>query len=308
MAIAYISHQECQKHDMGHHHPEQPARLSAINDRLIATGLDMILHQYDAPLANRDLLEAAHDASYIDAVYAAAPAEGIVWLDGDTAMNSHSLNAALRSAGAVALGVDLVMEGRAKHVFCGVRPPGHHAERHRAMGFCFFNNIAIGAYHALNKYGLERVAIVDFDVHHGNGTEDIVTGDERILFCSTFQHPFYPHSGYDSTASNIVNSPLPSGADGRVFRETVEAHWLPRLKDFEPQLILVSAGFDAHQADDMAGLNLVDTDYAWVTRRLCEQAERSGNGHIVSSLEGGYELHALARSVEAHLKAFLGDN
>ena len=223
-------------------------------------------------------------------------------------MNTYSLTAALRAAGAVALGVDLVMEGKAKHVFCGVRPPGHHAEHHRAMGFCLFNNIAVGAYHALNRYGLERVAIVDFDVHHGNGTEDIVTGDERVLFCSTFQHPFYPYSGFDSTAPNIVNTPRASGSNGKAFREAVETHWLPRLEEFEPQLILVSAGFDAHQADDMANLNLVDTDYAWVTRRLCEQADRSGNGHIVSSLEGGYELHSLARSVEAHLKAFLGDN
>ncbi len=232
MAIAYISHYDCQLHDMGHHHPEQPARLSAINDRLIATGLEMVLHQYDAPLATRELLEAVHDSSYIDEIYAASPSEGISWVDGDTAMNKHSLTAALRAAGAVALGVDLVMEGKAKHVFCGVRPPGHHAEHHRAMGFCLFNNIAVGAYHALNKYGLERVAIVDFDVHHGNGTEDIVTGDERVLFCSTFQHPFYPHSGYDSTAANIVNAPLPSGANGKAFREAVETHWLPRLEEF----------------------------------------------------------------------------
>jgi acetoin utilization deacetylase AcuC-like enzyme len=308
MAIAYISHYDCQLHDMGHHHPEQPARLSAINDRLIATGLEMVLHQYDAPLATRELLEAVHDPSYIDEIFAASPDEDVIWVDGDTAMNKHSLAAALRAAGSVAMGVDLVMDGRAKHVFCGVRPPGHHAERHRAMGFCLFNNIAVGAYHALNRYGLERVAVVDFDVHHGNGTEDIVSGDERVLFCSTFQHPFYPHSGYDSTAANIVNAPLASGSNGKVFREAVETHWLPRLEAFQPQLILISAGFDAHQADDMANLNLVDTDYAWVTRRLCEQADRSGNGHIVSSLEGGYELHALARSVEAHLKAFLGDN
>jgi len=293
---------------MGHHHPEQPARLSAINDRLIATGLEMVLHQFDAPLATRELLEAVHDRAYVDEIFAAAPSEGLVWVDGDTAMNPHSLRAALRAAGAVALGVDLVMEGKAKQVFCAVRPPGHHAERHRAMGFCLFNNVAVGAYHALNHHGLARVAIVDFDVHHGNGTEDIVSGDERVLFCSTFQHPFYPHSGYENTAANIANAPLPRGSNGKVFREAVETHWLPRLEAFAPQLILVSAGFDAHQADDMAGLNLIDADYAWVTRRLCEQAERSAQGRIVSTLEGGYELHALARSVEAHLKAFLGDN
>jgi len=308
MAIAYISHHDCQLHDMGHHHPEQPARLSAINDRLIATGLEMVLHQFDAPLATRELLEAVHDHAYVDEIFAAAPSEGIVWIDGDTAMNPHSLRAALRAAGAAALGVELVMDGKAKQAFCAVRPPGHHAERHRAMGFCLFNNVAVGAYHALNAYGLERVAIVDFDVHHGNGTEDIVSGDDRVLFCSTFQHPFYPHSGFGETAGNIANAPLPSGSNGKAFREAVETHWLPRLEAFAPQLIMISAGFDAHQADDMAGLNLIDADYAWVTRRLCEQAERSAQGRIVSTLEGGYELHALARSVEAHLKAFLGDN
>ncbi|WP_078118233.1 histone deacetylase family protein [Thiosocius teredinicola] len=308
MAIAYVSHYDCQMHDMGHHHPEQPARLSAINDRLIATGLEMVLHQYDAPLATREMLEAAHDSDYIDEIFAAAPKEGIHWVDGDTAMNKYSLNAALRAAGAVALGVDLVMEGKVKQVFCGVRPPGHHAERHRAMGFCLFNNIAVGAYHAINQYGLKRVAIVDFDVHHGNGTEDIVSGDEHILFCSTFQHPFYPHSGYDTDVPNIVNAPLPSGATGKQFREAVEQYWLPRLDAFEPELVMISAGFDAHQADDMANLQLIDSDYAWVTRRLCEVADKWAQGRVVSSLEGGYELHALARSVEAHLKAFLGEN
>ena len=307
MAIGYISHHDCMLHDMGHHHPEQPARLSAINDRLIATGLDMVLHHHDAPLATREQLEAVHDASYIDQIYAAAPSEGIAWVDGDTAMNPHSLTAALYAAGAVAHGVDLVMEGRIKQAFCAVRPPGHHAERHRAMGFCLFNNIAVGALHAVREHGIDRIAIVDFDVHHGNGTEDIVSGNDRMLFCSTFQHPFYPHSGYDSSAGNVANAPLPSGAGSMAFREAVETHWLPRIAEFEPQLILISAGFDAHQADDMANLNLVDRDYAWVTRRLCEQADQSAEGRIVSSLEGGYDLHALARSVEAHLKAFMGE-
>jgi acetoin utilization deacetylase AcuC-like enzyme len=307
MALAYISHRDCRLHDMGEHHPERPSRLSAISDRLIASGLDMALHQHDAPLVSRELLQAAHDPAYIERIFAASPDTGLVWIDGDTAMNRHSLNAALRAAGAVVLGVDLVMQGAANHVFCGVRPPGHHAEYAKAMGFCLFNNVAVGACHALNKYGLERVAIVDFDVHHGNGTENIFAGDQRVLFCSTFQHPFYPGSGCDCMAPNVVNTPLSAGADGAVFRQAVERHWLPRLESFAPQLILISAGFDAHQADDMGGLNLVDRDYAWVTRRLCEQADRSAAGRIVSSLEGGYDLHSLARSVEAHLKAFLGD-
>lgn len=306
MALAYISHYDCMLHDMGHH-PERPERLSAINDRLIASGLDMTLHHYDAPLATRELLEAVHDAAYVDKIFAVSPADELVWVDGDTAMNKHSLKAALRAAGAVGYGVDLVMQDTAQQVFCGVRPPGHHAEHNKAMGFCLFNNIAVGAYHAINNYGLERVAIVDFDVHHGNGTEDIVDGDERVLFCSTFQHPFYPNTGLDPASANIVNSPLAAGADGAAFRDTVTRHWLPRLEAFAPQLIMISAGFDAHQADDMGGLNLVDSDYAWVTRRLCEQADRSAGGRIVSSLEGGYELHALARSVEAHLKAFFGE-
>jgi acetoin utilization deacetylase AcuC-like enzyme len=307
MALAYISHADCQRHQMGDHHPEQPARLGAINDRLLASGLEMGLHQYDAPLATRSQLEAVHDSAYIDQLSAASPEQGLAWLDGDTAMNKHTLNAALRAAGAAVLGVDLVMEGKAKQVFCGVRPPGHHAERGRAMGFCFFDNVAVGAYHALNSYDLERVAIVDFDVHHGNGTEDIVAGDERVLFCSTFQHPFYPNTGVDCTAANVVNTPLAAGANGAVFREAVEQHWLPRLQAFAPQLIMISAGFDAHQADDMGGLNLVDSDYGWVSRHLSEQAGQSAEGRIVSCLEGGYELHALARSVEAHLKAFSGD-
>ncbi len=307
MPIAFITHPDCHLHDMGLGHPEQPARLSAISNRLIASGLDMLLQHHPAPRATREQLLAVHDTDHVDRIFEASPSEGIAWIDPDTAMNSHSLEAALRAAGAAVKGVDLVMGGRSRQAFCAVRPPGHHAERGRAMGFCLFNNIAVGAYHALNHHGLERIAIVDFDVHHGNGTEDIVSGDDRVLFCSTFQHPFYPHTGTGPAAANIHNTPLAAGSDGTVFREAIQAHWLPVLQDFAPELILVSAGFDAHQADNMASLRLVDTDYAWVTRRLCEQADRSASGRIVSTLEGGYELHALARSVEAHIKAFLGD-
>lgn len=307
MSLAYISHPDCLLHDTGRHHPERPARLSVINDRLIATGLDMALHHYNAPLAERELLEAVHSPDYVAEIYKTSPQEGLVWVGGDTAMGKHTLRAALRAAGAAAMGVDLLVSGQASKVFCAVRPPGHHAERDKAMGFCFFNNVAIAAYRALTTHGLERVAIVDFDVHHCNGTEDIFAGDERVLLCSTFQHPFYPHSGYDCTARNVVNVPLPAGADGAMFRQAVEQHWLPRLAAFAPQLIVISAGFDAHQADYMAQLKLVDSDYAWVTRRLAEQADSSASGRIVSSLEGGYDLHALARSVEAHLKSFFGD-
>ncbi|HEY9148620.1 MAG TPA: histone deacetylase family protein, partial [Gammaproteobacteria bacterium] len=262
MSFAYISHPDCQLHDTGPHHPERPARLSAINDRLIATGLDMALHHYNAPLVSRELLEEVHDPAYVERLYEISPQEGLVWVEGDTAMGKHTLAAALRAAGATVLGVDLLMSGEASKVFCGVRPPGHDAERARAMGFCFFNNVAIGAHHALTGHGLERVAIIDFDVHHGNGTEDIYAGDDRVLLCSTFQHPFYPHTGDDCTAANVVNVPLPAGADGAAFRQAVEHCWLPRLAAFAPQMILVSAGFDAHQADYMAQLNLVDSDYA----------------------------------------------
>lgn len=307
MSIGYITHHHCQLHDMGSYHPEQPARLAAINDRLIATGLDMVLRQHDAKPAQREQLLAAHDSAYIDTVFRKSPEHGQVALDGDTSMNPFSLQAALLAAGAVSQGVDMVMSGELNQVFCGVRPPGHHAERDKAMGFCLFNNIAVGAYHALNHHGLERVAIVDFDVHHGNGTEHIVKGDERILFCSSFQHPFYPHSGHDTEAANVSNLPLPAGCAGDAYRAAVSEHWLPRLEAFAPQLIFISAGFDGHQADPLADFNLVDEDFAWITRRLCELADLSADGRVVSSLEGGYDLHALARCVEAHLKGMLGD-
>lgn len=305
MTIGYITHSDCALHDMGHH-PERPARLAAIGDRLIASGLDAALVHHDAPLVTREALERVHDPAYLDELEARAPRAGLAWVDGDTAMGPGTLSAARRAAGAAVHAVDLALEGRETRVFCGVRPPGHHAERDRAMGFCFYNNIAVAAYHALEVHGLERVAIVDFDVHHGNGTEHIVAGDRRILFCSTFQHPFYPHSGHDSRAANVVNVPLAAGADGAAFAEAVATHWLPRLRAFGPELLLISAGFDAHQADAMAGLAFVDSDYAWVTGELSAIAAASAGGRMISLLEGGYDLHALARSVEAHLKAMLG--
>lgn len=304
MGVAFISHYDCTRHEMGEHHPEDPKRLHAINDRFVASGLDMVLYQFDAPLAEKKQLLLAHDADYVESVFQSSPEEGLAWLDGDTAMNKHTLQAALRSVGGAMLGVDLLMEGKVKQVFCATRPPGHHAERHRAMGFCFFNNIAIAAYHAIEVHGLQRVAIVDFDVHHGNGTEDIVSGDERILFCSSFQHPYYPGSGADTDVPNIVNVPLPKLTDGAGFREAMIDKVLPRIREFEPELILISAGFDAHRADDMAGLNLLEFDYAWMTKELLAIAERTAEGRILSALEGGYELHSLARSVEAHVKAF----
>lgn len=303
MPIAFITHRECLLHDMGAHHPECPDRLGAIQDRLIAAGLDMYLNYYDAPLVTREQLLRVHPAEYIDFIHASAPEQGIHHLDPDTAMSPGTLRAALRAAGAGVLATDLVMQGEVRAAFCAVRPPGHHAERAKPMGFCFFNNIAVAARHALAAWGLQRVAVVDFDVHHGNGTEDILAGDMRTLMVSMFQHPFYPYCGTENPAPNMCNVPVKAGMRGEAFREMVTEKWLPRLTEFAPELIFISAGFDAHYEDDMASLGLVESDYAWVTERLLEVARQSAQGRIVSMLEGGYALSALARSVTAHIKA-----
>lgn len=302
MTTAFISHRDCMLHDMGAHHPECPDRLSAINDRLIAAGLDMYLAFYDAPLATLEQLARVHVPEYVDELMHSAPRQGIVHLDPDTAMCPGTLQAALRSAGAGILGADLVLGGEVENAFCAIRPPGHHAERGRAMGFCFFNNVAVAVMHALETHGLERVAIVDFDVHHGNGTEDIFAHDPRVLMVSTFQHPFYPYSGTDEPAPNMLNVPLPAGTRGEGFRQIVSDVWLPALRDFAPQAIFISAGFDAHYEDDMASLGLVETDYAWVTEQLKAIAREHSGGRIVSMLEGGYALSALARSVASHIR------
>ncbi len=306
MQTAYITHPLCLKHDMGNYHPESPARIHAIEDQLIASGLIYHLLPYEAPEATREQLLRVHDADYVDAIAAAAPQRGMVQLDPDTAMNPFSYPAALRAAGAAVLGVDLVMEGRAENAFCNIRPPGHHAERGRAMGFCIFNNVAVGAAHALAQHGLKRVAVADFDVHHGNGTEDIFHDDPRVMLCSTFQHPYYPYKGADSGNDHIVNVPLPVGMGGEGFRAAVTQHWLPALERFQPELLMVSAGFDAHRDDDMAGLRLTEADYAWVTAEVKRIAEKYAQRRIVSVLEGGYELPALGRSALAHLKVLSG--
>lgn len=302
MHTAFISHTDCLKHDMGSHHPESPARLRAIKDRLIASGLFDLLVHHDAPLATRQQLERVHAPDYVESIFHASPGEGLVHLDGDTAMNSYTLHAALRAAGAVVLGVDLVMRHDVENVFCSVRPPGHHAERAAAMGFCLFNNVAVGAAHALAAHGLKKVAIVDFDVHHGNGTEDIFHDNPQVMLCSTFQHPYYPYKGADSGNDHIINVPLPAYSSGDVFRAAVTDRWLPALERFQPELLFVSAGFDAHRADDMAMLGLVEDDYVWVTQQIKGVAAKYADNRIVSTLEGGYELDALARCVEAHIK------
>jgi len=305
MTIAFISHPDCEKHDMGPAHPESPVRLSAIHDHLIATGLEFALRHYQAPKVTREQLLRVHDADYVDSVFEKSPEEGIVWLDPDTGMMPKTLNAALRAAGAAVLAAELVSGSEAHQAFCAVRPPGHHAEHNRAMGFCLFNNVAVGAAHALDVLGMERIAIVDFDVHHGNGTEDIFRDEERVLFCSSFRHPYYPFTGTDVESDHIINVPLDGGSDGTVFRKMVEDKWLPALHAFKPQMLFISAGFDAHAADDMGGLRLLEADYQWVTAELKKLMLQYGEGRIVSMLEGGYELGALARSVAAHLKGFL---
>jgi acetoin utilization deacetylase AcuC-like enzyme len=308
MNLAFISHHLCRGHRMGPHHPEQPERLHAIQDRLIASGMEMLVTHYDAPEASIEQLTRVHDGAYVKVIFDNAPKANdvLTWLDGDTAMCSGTLAAALHSAGAAVMGVDLVMSDKHHAAFCCVRPPGHHAERNRAMGFCFFNNVAVGAAHALAMHGLERIAIVDFDVHHGNGTEDIFKGDERILFCSSFQHPFYPGTGAHTNAPNVVNVPLPSLTGGAEFRAAVEKRWLPRIQDFQPQLIMISAGFDGHAEDDMAQFNLREPDYAWITRELHNLAVRHAHERIVSCLEGGYNLNALGRCVSTHIDELIG--
>ena len=293
---------------MGAHHPEQPARLSAIQDQLIASGLDSLLTKFEAPLATEEQLARVHPADYVRAIRDIAPSAGTVHLDPDTAMNPHSLHAALRAAGAAVLAVDLVMENKVKTAFCAVRPPGHHACRARPMGFCIFNNVAVAARHALHAHGLERVAIIDFDVHHGNGTEDIFEGDDHVLMASIFQHPFYPYSGTDNPAPNMVNVPLAAGAGGKELRSAVTTSWLPALDEFRPELVVFSAGFDAHTEDDMAMLRFTDADYAWVTEQVKAVADRHAKGRMVSMLEGGYALGALGRSAVQHIKVLGGLN
>ncbi|MBK7815420.1 MAG: histone deacetylase family protein [Rhodocyclaceae bacterium] len=288
---------------MGSHHPECPERLGAIQDRLIAAGLDLYLAHHEAPLAEMEQLLRVHPRPYIEMLEASSPAHGIHHLDPDTAMSPGTWQAALRAAGAGVMATDIVMRGEAPNAFCAVRPPGHHAERARAMGFCFFNNIAVAARHGIEQWGLKRVAIVDFDVHHGNGTEEIFAGDDKVLMVGTFQHPFYPYSGTEHPAANMCNVPVKAGTRGEGFREVIADVWLPRLRAHAPELIYISAGFDAHYEDDMASLGLVESDYAWVTEQLKGVARETAQGRIISMLEGGYSLSALARSVAAHVKA-----
>ena len=296
---------------MGRGHPECPERLSAIDDRLLATGVLDALDRREPPLAPLADLELAHSRMYVasvrgltdalrDDVAAGGPTHAQV--DPDTSMNIHTWDAALRAAGAALAATDAVMAGELENAFCSVRPPGHHACKSEGMGFCIFNNVVVAARHALERHGLQRVAIVDFDVHHGNGTENIVAGDQRILMLGFFQHPFYPHGGAQSTASNLLNLPVPAYTRGDAIRDLVMQQWLPRLEAYRPEMIFVSAGFDAHRDDDLGQMGLLEDDYAWMTRQIKAVADLHAQGRIVSCLEGGYNLDALARSVEAHVR------
>jgi acetoin utilization deacetylase AcuC-like enzyme len=302
MSIAYISSKRFLLHEMGEGHPEQPSRLTHTRDQLIASGLYDRLQHYEAQAATEAQILAAHDPVYFDKLKSTSPREGLAYLDRDTAMNQYSLDAAIHACGAVVQGVDLVLSGKHERAFCAVRPPGHHAEKAKAMGFCMINNIAVGTYHALNKYKLQRIAIIDFDVHHGNGTEDILGNEPRVLFCSSFQHPFYPYTRHAGETMSISNLPLPSGTDGNAYRQAVTEQWISRLHAFNPQLIMISAGFDAHTDDDIANMNLKEDDYRWITRQITDIADEHAGGRIVSTLEGGYNLNALVQSVQSHIE------
>lgn len=308
---AYFFHPDCAQHEMGAGHPECPERLQAIEQHLKSQGVLQQLDCRKAPLAPLVDVELAHDRMYVaslrgltdslrDDQNAGGPSHRQV--DPDTAMNVHTWDAALRAAGAALAATDAVLAGELDNAFCAIRPPGHHACRDKAMGFCFFNNVAVAARYAIARHGLKRVAIVDFDVHHGNGTEDIVAGDQGILMLSFFQHPFYPDGGSRSNASNLVNLPVPAGTKGAVVRELIATHWLPRLQAYRPEMIFISAGFDAHRFDDLGGMGLVEADYTWITQQIYAVAQRHAQGRIVSCLEGGYNLNALATSVLAHIR------
>jgi acetoin utilization deacetylase AcuC-like enzyme len=306
LITAFISHPDCLRHETGIGHPESAARLRAIEDHLIEMQLYDLLRHIQAPEVTREQLLRVHDAGYLEFLDALPVTRELVYLDPDTAVGPHGLAAARRAAGALVTAVDRVMAGEVSNAFCSVRPPGHHARPDRAMGFCIYNNVAVGVAHALEAHGLERVAVLDFDVHHGNGTEEMFKHDPGVMVCSTFQHPFYPNFPFEEDGERIVCVPLAGTAGSAEFRAAVQDKWLPALERFRPRMLFVSAGFDAHREDIMSGLGLVDRDYGWVTEQIVKAAERYAGGRVVSTLEGGYALPALARSVEAHLRVLMG--
>lgn len=306
MSTAFISHPDCHDHDTGEGHPENAMRLSAIEDRLLSSRISDFIRYLDAPEVTREQLLRAHSAEYLDMIDAVMPRKGYSRLDPDTVISPGTLQAARRAAGSVILAVDQIMSGQISNAFCSVRPPGHHAERDRALGFCIYSNLAIGVMHALEQYGLKKVAVVDFDVHQGNGTEDILIGDDRVLYCSTFQHPFFPYTSLPENSERVISIPLDASAKSAEFRSAVSDHWLPALERFQPEMIFVSAGFDAHRDDDMSYISLTDADFRWVIEEIVRIADISASGRIVSTLEGGYEIHSLARCVETHMRVLMG--
>ena len=312
MSLIYFSHPDCLLHEMGEWHPESPARLHAIEDQLIASGLSGLIARRDAPLATLDDIRRVHTDEAVERIRAHLPAPGnadYFALDADTLLNAHSWQAALRAAGAAVAATDAVIAGEFSAAFCAVRPPGHHATPDKSMGFCLFNNIAIAIRHALAAHKLSRVAVVDFDVHHGNGTEAAFLDDPRVLMVSFFQSPLYPYSGeypQGMRPSHLVNIPVPAHTRGDRVRELIQREWLPALHAHRPQMIFISAGFDAHREDELASMGLIESDYVWITRQLVAVAAQHAQGRIVSCLEGGYHLSALGRSVVAHLKALSG--
>lgn len=306
MITSYLTHPDVALHDMGPHHPESPMRLEAIRARLMLSGLLQQTMQSEATPASLYELERVHAPDYLSSLALQRPQSGLQELDTDTRIGPHSLDAAALAAGAAIKGVDLVCGNRADNVFCAVRPPGHHAERELAMGFCFYNNVAVAAAHAREAHGIERLAILDFDVHQGNGTLDIFHGDPAVLVCSSYQQAFYPWRYLHGEWPNVVNTPLAAGDGSRAFRHAVERDWLPALERHKPQLILLSSGFDAHRDDPLGQLALDHDDFYWITTLAMDVARRHAGGKLVSILEGGYHLKTLPLSVEAHLTALLG--
>jgi acetoin utilization deacetylase AcuC-like enzyme len=304
MTIAIISHPSCALHETGEGHPESPDRVKVVQKALEHFPFKKPVKFYQAPVVSREVLELAHDKQYVAWIHSIAPTDSLIGVDADTMMGPHSLEAALHAAGAVTQAVDLVLQGKAQAAFCNVRPPGHHAEHDKAMGFCFFNNVAVGVLYALEKYAIKRVAIIDFDLHHGNGTQHIFQHDPRVLYCSSFEHPFYP--GYEPGLDNahILGVPLAAGAGSDVFRERVRATWFDKVVDFKPELVFFSAGFDAHANDPLGDLQLTAPDYVWITEQIIKLTAASAGGRAISVLEGGYNLTALAECVPLHVEAF----
>jgi acetoin utilization deacetylase AcuC-like enzyme len=310
MSTAFFSHPDCRDHAMARSHPESPQRLDAIDEQLQASGLAAVLQRREAPLVDLDRVRLAHDPAHVEQLQGvlqplAASGRSHV-LDPDTMAGPGTWAAMCRAAGAAVAATDAVLGGEVRNAFCAVRPPGHHATHRTAMGFCFFNNVAVGIRHALAAHGLQRVALIDFDVHHGNGSEDIFRGDDRVLMCSIFEQGLYPFTGDDATGPNMVNIGLPPRSGGDKLRAAVTNHWLPALDAFAPELVFISAGFDGHREDDMGNLALVEADYAWVTQQVMAVAYRHCQGRVVSCLEGGYALSALGRSATAHVQVLIG--